>query len=129
MDLELDKLTHQDLGQMHMYVNDFDRYVETPDEARTIGILLCQLAPLIDVLHRAASLWAAGARQELADFLVAALPPGGTERMQRLAQSIVDVLPPGDKERALYENFLVGARSLPVPTKQIETANPQMRLF
>ena len=75
------------------------------------------LAPLIDVLHRAANLWAAGERQELSDFLAEALPTGGVDRMQRLAQSIVDVLVPGDKERALYENFLVGARMLPSPTE------------
>lgn len=87
------------------------------------------LAPLIDVLHRAANLWAAGERQDLADFLAAALPPGGVDRMQRLAQSIVDVLPPGDKERALYENFLVGARSLPQPTKKDEAAVKQQKLF
>lgn len=42
IDLKLDKLTHQDLGQMQMYVNYFDRYVKTPDEARTIGMLLCR---------------------------------------------------------------------------------------
>jgi predicted nuclease of restriction endonuclease-like (RecB) superfamily len=42
IDLKLDKLTHQDLGQMQMYVNYFDRYVKTPDENPTIGILLCQ---------------------------------------------------------------------------------------
>jgi adenine-specific DNA methylase len=87
------------------------------------------LAPLIDVLHRAANLWAAGERQDLADFLAAALAPGGTDRLQRLAQSIVDVLPPGDKERALYENFLVGARSLPGPAKTDEAAEEQQKLF
>lgn len=87
------------------------------------------LAPLIDVLHRAANLWAAGERQELADFLAIALAPGGLDRMQRLAQSILDVLPPGDKERALYENFLVGARSLPAPTKKDKTAERQRKLF
>lgn len=87
------------------------------------------LAPLIDVLHRAANLWAAGERQDLADFLATALPPGGVDHMQRLAQSIVDVLPPGDKERALYENFLVGARSLPQPTKKDEAAVKQQKLF
>lgn len=86
------------------------------------------LAPLIDVLHRAANLWAAGERQDLADFLAIALPPGGADRMQRLAQSIVDVLPPGDKERGLYENFLVGARSLPAPTKKDEAVK-QQKLF
>ena len=35
------KLTHQDLGQMQMYVNYFDRYVKTDDELPTIGFLLC----------------------------------------------------------------------------------------
>lgn len=42
IDLKLDKLTHQDLGQMQMYVNYFDRYVKTPGENPTVGILLCQ---------------------------------------------------------------------------------------
>jgi predicted nuclease of restriction endonuclease-like (RecB) superfamily len=42
IDLKLDKLTHQDLGQMQMYVNYFDRYIKTPDENPTIGIVLCK---------------------------------------------------------------------------------------
>lgn len=42
INLKLDKLSHQDLGQMQMYVNYFDRYVKTPDENPTIGILLCK---------------------------------------------------------------------------------------
>lgn len=42
IDLKLDKLSHQDLGQMQMYVNYFDRYVKTSDENPTIGILLCK---------------------------------------------------------------------------------------
>ena len=42
VDLKLDKLTHQDLGQMQMYVNYFDRFVKTPGENPTIGILLCK---------------------------------------------------------------------------------------
>ncbi|MBU3679732.1 MAG: DUF1016 domain-containing protein [Candidatus Kapabacteria bacterium] len=40
-DLKRDKLTHQDLGQMQMYVNYFDRYVKQEDELPTIGIVLC----------------------------------------------------------------------------------------
>jgi predicted nuclease of restriction endonuclease-like (RecB) superfamily len=40
IDLKRDKLTHQDLGQMQMYVNYFDRFVKTADELPTIGILL-----------------------------------------------------------------------------------------
>jgi predicted nuclease of restriction endonuclease-like (RecB) superfamily len=42
IDLKIGKLTHQDLGQMQMYVNYFDRYVKTPDELPTIGMILCR---------------------------------------------------------------------------------------
>lgn len=42
IDLKLDKLTHQDLGQMQMYVNYFDRHVKLPDENPTVGLLLCK---------------------------------------------------------------------------------------
>jgi predicted nuclease of restriction endonuclease-like (RecB) superfamily len=41
IDLKRDKLTHQDLGQMQMYVNYFDRYVKTDDETPTLGVVLC----------------------------------------------------------------------------------------
>jgi predicted nuclease of restriction endonuclease-like (RecB) superfamily len=43
IDLKLDKLSHQDLGQMQMYVNYFDRHVKQPDENPTIGLLLCKV--------------------------------------------------------------------------------------
>jgi len=41
IDLKVGDLKHQDLGQMQMYVNYFDRFVKTKDEKPTIGILLC----------------------------------------------------------------------------------------
>ena len=41
--LKTEKLTHQDLGQLQMYVNYYDRVEKTPDENPTIGILLCTL--------------------------------------------------------------------------------------
>ena len=41
IDLKRDNLTHQDLGQMQMYVNYFDRHVKLTDELPTIGIVLC----------------------------------------------------------------------------------------
>lgn len=41
VDLKLGKLTHQDLGQMQMYVNYFDRHQRGEGEAKTIGIVLC----------------------------------------------------------------------------------------
>lgn len=42
IDLKIDKLTHQDLGQMLMYVHYYDRYEKLPEENPTIGILLCK---------------------------------------------------------------------------------------
>ena len=42
IDLKLGKLTHQDLGQMQMYVNYFDRHIKTEAENATIGIVLCK---------------------------------------------------------------------------------------
>ncbi len=42
IDLKIGKLKHQDIGQMQMYVNYFDRSVKLPDENKTIGILLCK---------------------------------------------------------------------------------------
>ena len=42
VDLKMDDLTHQDLGQMQMYVNYYDRFVKADFEKPTIGILLCE---------------------------------------------------------------------------------------
>jgi len=42
IDLKRDKLTHQDLGQMQMYVNYFDRHVKLENELPTVGIVLCR---------------------------------------------------------------------------------------
>ena len=42
VDLKMDDLTHQDIGQMQMYVNYYDRYVRQDFEKPTIGILLCE---------------------------------------------------------------------------------------
>ena len=41
IEIKTGKLTHQDLGQLQMYVNYYDRNEKLPDENRTIGILLC----------------------------------------------------------------------------------------
>ena len=41
IDLKRGKLKHQDIGQMQMYVNYYDREVKLDDENPTIGILLC----------------------------------------------------------------------------------------
>jgi len=42
LDLKIGKLTHENLGQMQMYVNYFDRHVKIDDENPTVGIILCK---------------------------------------------------------------------------------------
>ncbi len=42
IDIKIGKLKHQDLGQMQMYVNYYDRYVKLEEENKTIGIILCK---------------------------------------------------------------------------------------
>lgn len=41
IELKTHKITHEDLGQLQMYVNYFDRNEKLPEENNTIGILLC----------------------------------------------------------------------------------------
>ena len=41
IDLKLDKLTHQDIGQMDFYVRYFDNEIKEKEENTTIGIILC----------------------------------------------------------------------------------------
>ena len=41
-DLKIGTLKHQDIGQMQMYVNYYDRKVKLADENPTIGIVLCK---------------------------------------------------------------------------------------
>jgi predicted nuclease of restriction endonuclease-like (RecB) superfamily/predicted GNAT family N-acyltransferase len=42
IDLKIGELKHQDLGQMQMYVNYYDREMRLEGENKTIGIVLCQ---------------------------------------------------------------------------------------
>ncbi len=42
VDLKIGELKHQDLGQMQMYVNYYDRYIKLEHENKTIGIILCR---------------------------------------------------------------------------------------
>jgi predicted nuclease of restriction endonuclease-like (RecB) superfamily len=41
VEIKTDKLTHQDIGQLQMYVNYYDRVEKLAHENQTIGILLC----------------------------------------------------------------------------------------
>lgn len=42
IDLKIGGLKHQDLGQMQMYVNYYDREIKLDNENKTIGIVLCK---------------------------------------------------------------------------------------
>lgn len=42
IDLKIGEIKHQDLGQMQMYVNYYDREIRLKDENKTIGLVLCQ---------------------------------------------------------------------------------------
>lgn len=42
IDLKIGKLVHQDIGQMQMYVNYYDREVRQSDDNPTVGLILCE---------------------------------------------------------------------------------------
>ena len=42
IDLKIGELKHQDVGQMQMYVNYYDREIKLEEENKTVGIILCQ---------------------------------------------------------------------------------------
>jgi predicted nuclease of restriction endonuclease-like (RecB) superfamily len=42
IDLKIGELKHQDIGQMQMYVNFYDREIKEKDENKTVGIVLCK---------------------------------------------------------------------------------------
>lgn len=42
IDLKIGELQHQDIGQMQMYVNYYDRKIRLNEENKTIGIILCR---------------------------------------------------------------------------------------
>ena len=50
IDLKIGELKHEDIGQMQMYVNYYDRKIRLEDENMTVGIILCQnkSEPVID---------------------------------------------------------------------------------
>ena len=62
IDLKTDKLTHQDIGQMDMYVRMYDDLKSGPDDNPTVGILLCehkdQSVVRYSVLHDSEKLFA-----------------------------------------------------------------------
>ena len=42
IDLKIGKLIHQDIGQMQMYVNFYDRDIRQRDDNPTVGLVLCE---------------------------------------------------------------------------------------
>lgn len=42
IDLKIGEISHQDIGQMQMYVNYYDRFIKLDTENKTVGIILCK---------------------------------------------------------------------------------------
>ena len=87
VDLKTGELTHQDIGQMQMYVNYYDRMVKLPEENPTIGILLCA---------------------DKNDAIVEMTLPQGSKRI--FASKYMTVLPDKETLRLLVRKQLGGAK-------------------
>jgi putative DNA methylase len=76
-----------------------------------------RMASVIDVLHRAATLWESGDREGLAEFLAEGAR-GREDQVRLVAQTLVNILPDEDAERRLLEGFLAGRDVLPETPRQ-----------
>jgi adenine-specific DNA methylase len=76
-----------------------------------------RVAPVIDVLHRAATLWESGDREGLTAFLAEGAR-GREDQVRLVAQTLVNILPADDGERRLLEGFLAGREVLPETPRQ-----------
>jgi adenine-specific DNA methylase len=76
-----------------------------------------RLAPVVDVLHRAASLWEKGDREGLARFLAEGAR-AREDQVRLVAQTLINILPDDDAERRLLEGFLAGRDVLPEVPRQ-----------
>ena len=74
-------------------------------------------APVIDVLHRAVTLWESGDRDALARFLAEGAR-GREDQVRLVAQTLINILPDDDPERRLLEGFLAGRDVLPEVPRQ-----------
>jgi len=76
-----------------------------------------RLAPVVDVLHQATTLWEKGDREGLARFL-AEVARGREDQVRLVAQTLINILPDDDAERRLLEGFLAGRDVLPDVPRQ-----------
>jgi putative DNA methylase len=76
-----------------------------------------RLAPIVDVLHQAATLWENGDREGLARFLAEGAR-AREDQVRLVAQTLINILPDDDAERRLLEGFLAGRDVLPEVPRQ-----------
>ncbi len=74
-------------------------------------------APIVDVLHRAVTLWERGDREGLSRFLAEGAR-GREDQVRLVAQTLINILPDDDAERRLLEGFLAGRDTLPDTPRQ-----------
>jgi hypothetical protein len=72
-----------------------------------------RMASVIDVLHRAATLWESSGREGLTEGA-----RGSEDQVRLVAQTLVNILPDKDAERRLLEGFLAGRDMLPEVPRQ-----------
>jgi putative DNA methylase len=76
-----------------------------------------RLAPIVDVLHQATTLWESGDREGLARFLAEGAR-AREDQVRLVAQTLINILPDDDAERRLLEGFLAGRDVLPEVPRQ-----------
>jgi putative DNA methylase len=76
-----------------------------------------RLSPIVDVLHRATTLWESGDREGLARFLAEGAR-AREDQVRLVAQTLINILPDDDAERRLLEGFLAGRDVLPEVPRQ-----------
>ena len=108
IDLKVGKVTHQDVGQMDMYVRMFDDFYRRDDDSPTLGIVLCSDTDAD--ISRYSIL--AGSDQLFASKYKLYLPTN-----EELRAEI-------ESQKALFEQRITGERGTPDPRRTPDAAEP-----
>ena len=108
VDLKVGKATHQDVGQMDMYVRMFDDFYRRDDDSPTLGIVLCSDTDA-DIARYSIL---AGSDQLFASKYKLYLPTN-----EELRAEI-------ESQKALFEQRITGERGTPDPRRTPDAAEP-----
>lgn len=108
IDLKVGKVTHQDVGQMDMYVRMFDDFYRRDDDSPTLGIVLCSDTDA-DIARYSIL---AGSEQLFASKYKLYLPTNEELRAET------------ESQKALFEQRITGERGTPDPRRTPDAAEP-----